>query len=282
MKKYKFINYLKENLKKRVHRLHPYHLVSPSAWPILAAWSAFILVLGAALTMHFYNYGKIIFIVGFFSLLAIAFLWWRDVIREATFLGCHTKRVQRGLRIGFALFIISEVMFFFGFFWAFFHSSLSPSIEIGCVWPPSGVVPPNPVKTPLYNTILLVYSSFEITFAHKLIMANKWEEVPESYKMALLAGWFFIINQIREYTVLEFSLNDGIYASTFFLLTGFHGLHVIIGLIYLVIGYFRFTERHFVPGYYNVGLETAIWYWHFVDVVWIVLYFTVYVWGGWR
>jgi len=282
MKKYSFDNYKKENLKKRLKRLHPYHLVSPSAWPILAAWSAFTLVFGAALTMHFYPYGKLIFLVGFFCLLTVAYCWFRDIIREATFKQQHTARVQKGLRIGFALFIVSEIMFFFSFFWAFFHSSLSPSVEIGCVWPPSGVVPPDPTRTPLYNTILLVYSSFEITYAHKLIMANEWDRVIPSYRLALLAGWFFIINQIREYTVLEFSLNDGIYASTFFMLTGFHGLHVIIGLIFLLVGYERFQDRHFVPGYYNVGLETAIWYWHFVDVVWIVLYFTVYVWGGWK
>jgi len=113
-------------------------------------------------------------------------------------------------------------------------------------------------------------------------MANKWDKVLQSYQLALSAGWFFILNQINEYIVLEFSLNDGIYASTFYMLTGFHGLHVIIGLIYLIVGYFRFKAGHFVPGYYNVGLETAIWYWHFVDVVWIILYLTVYVWGGWR
>jgi heme/copper-type cytochrome/quinol oxidase subunit 3 len=202
--------------------------------------------------------------------------------------------VQKGLRLGFILFIISEIMFFFSFFWAFFHSSVSPSIWIGAVWPPIGIQTINPWALPLLNTIILLSSGITVTWAHKAILCPGYivnipegEIIRQNYRKVvimglvstILLGLFFTNIQLFEYKHANFSINDGIYGSVFYLLTGFHGFHVLIGTIFLFICLLRHIAYHFTSDH-HLGLEMAIWYWHFVDIVWIFLFIFVYVWGA--
>jgi len=203
-----------------------------------------------------------------------------DVIFESTYQGYHTRAVQRGLRIGVILFIVSEVMFFFAFFWAFFHSSLSPSIQIGCVWPPAGIVPFSPWRIPLLNTIVLLVSGMAITAAHYYLVLGDGDDVYELYLYTLGLAVLFTFLQLYEYRHAPFDISDGIYGSTFFMTTGLHGFHVLAGTIAIFISFLRtcffdhFTREH------HIGFESAVWYWHFVDVVWLFLFVAVYWWGG--
>lgn len=258
---------------------HPFHLVTPSPWPFLTSVSVFCLVIGFVMYIHSYSNGGFIAIFGFIYFLLCIFYWFRDVIREGTFEGHHTIAVQRGLKLGMLLFIISEVFFFLAFFWAFFHSSLSPAVEIGGIWPPKGIVPFDPYKIPLVNTLILITSGISVTWAHRaLILKNRYESI-YGLIVTIGLGVFFTFLQIFEYKNASFSISDGIYGSLFFMLTGFHGFHVLVGTIFLFVGLLRHIEYHFTSKH-HVGLECAIWYWHFVDVVWIFLYIFVYIWGG--
>lgn len=277
---------------------HYFHLVSYSPWPILTAFSLFFVTLGAAMTFHFYLKGGKLLTLGLVCLIACMYYWWNNVILEGTFIGNHTKIVQRGLRYGIVLFIVSEIMFFFSFFWAFFHSSLAPSVEIGCIWPPAEIKVFSPWEVPLLNTFLLLSSGATVTWAHYVICAKishtftnvinkkittkEFGDVEEGTKalgstvgLAIL----FTLFQVYEYFVAPFSILDGIYGSTFFLLTGFHGLHVLIGTIFLLICAIRNYFYHFSTTH-HIGFEAAVWYWHFVDVVWLFLFVIVYYWGG--
>lgn len=257
---------------------HLFHLVDASPWPILTAHSVMSMLLGVVLYMHRYEQGLLVLFIGLISTLICMVLWWRDVIREATYEGCHTLVVQIGLRYGMLLFIVSEVMFFFAFFWAFFYSSFSPTIQIGCIWPPVGVTPFNPFEIPLLNTLILLTSGATITWAHyALVGGDKIKTLLALYVTVGLAIWFSLL-QLFEYSVASFSISDGIFGSTFFLATGFHGFHVIIGTIFIAVCSERvyvnqFTRQH------HFGFEASAWYWHFVDVVWIFLYLTVYGWS---
>lgn len=151
---------------------HPFHLVTPSPWPLLATLGMFLLTMGAVMYMHAYILGGYVLFFGFTFLVCIVGLWWRDVIREATFEGAHTTTVQRGLRIGMLLFITTEVMFFFAFFWAYFHSSLAPTVEIGSIWPPVGISVFSPKGIPLLNTFILLLSGVTITYTHHAILTG--------------------------------------------------------------------------------------------------------------
>ena len=290
---------------------HTFHLVDPSPWPLTASFSLLCLTAGGVMYMHYYNNAGLVLTIGFFTLLATLICWWRDVIREGTFLGNHSKKVQKGLRLGMALFIVSEVMFFLAFFWAYFHSSLAPTIEIGSVWPPVGIEPFSPFQIPLLNTIILLLSGATITMAHHaLILFKKDNETidvellsynskKEGYietQVVNLPLWYYLDKQIRngflatiglavlftllqvyEYFEAPFSINSGIYGSTFFMATGFHGFHVIVGTIFIVVNYFRYKALHFTSTD-HFGFEASIWYWHFVDVVWLILYLSIYIW----
>lgn len=242
---------------------HPYHLVNPSPWPFIPSFPCFVTAVGAAMYMHSFIYGDIILFFGLFMVISPMFVWWRDVIREATFNGDHTKLVQLGLRSGMILFILSEVMFLFAFFWAFFHSSLSPSIEIGLVRPPASIIPFNPWGVPLLNTLILLLSGATVTWAHHEILIGRKEPAKLALFITLILALTFTAFQVFEYIEASFTISDGIYGSTFFMATGFHGFHVIIGTIFLSVCYFRLVKNHFTKLHHS-GFEAAAWYWHSV------------------
>jgi len=260
-------------------KYHSFHLVTSSPWPFLTAWCAFSVAIGATLYMHYYKFGFEFLCYGLVSLIYCMCLWWRDVIREATFEGKHTKAVQKGLKLGFILFIVSEIMFFFAFFWAFFHSSLSPAIQIGCIWPPEGIVSFNPWGVPLLNTYILLLSGITITVTHHYMIKGNGLLARGFIIYTIFLAVFFTIVQLSEYKESTFSINDGVYGSTFFMATGFHGFHVIIGTIFITVCYVRLLLHHFTKQH-HIGFEAAAWYWHFVDVVWLFLFISIYWWGG--
>jgi cytochrome c oxidase subunit 3 len=261
----------------RNNQTHGFHLVDPSPWPIFAALAALTLTFGFVLYLH--GYGIFTFLWGFFMILMVMAFWWRDVIREATYEGHHTLRVQRGLKIGMLLFIASEVMFFFSFFWAFFHVSLNPSIFIGGVWPPAFLTVLNPWKIPLLNTIILLTSGATLTLAHRAIVFGSKDLACKSLITTIFLGLFFTYLQYIEYLNAPFSINTTVYGSCFFMLTGFHGFHVIVGTIFLIVCFIRLYLNHFTREH-HLGFVMASWYWHFVDVVWILVYVIVYQWGS--
>nr|QUB01593.1 cytochrome c oxidase subunit III [Amblyomma maculatum] len=254
---------------------HPFHLVEKSPWPLTSSISAFSLTLGF---VNYFNYkeSELIFIALFLLILS-SFQWWRDISREASLQGFHTKFVLQGLKFGMMLFILSEIFFFVSFFWAFFHSSLSPNIELGSNWPPKNIFPFNPYEIPLLNSTILISSGISVTWAHHAIMNGKLKSALLSLKMTISLGILFTFFQMFEYYEAQFSITDSIFGSTFFLTTGFHGIHVIIGTIFLIISFFRIknclmSKSHFF------GFEASAWYWHFVDVVWLFLFTFMYWW----
>nr|YP_009945373.1 cytochrome c oxidase subunit III [Pochazia shantungensis]QOE55904.1 cytochrome c oxidase subunit III [Pochazia shantungensis] len=255
---------------------HPFHLVTSSPWPILTAMNVMTTLTGMVKWTTFKQMEMMILGIVLTSICSM--LWWRDVIRESTFQGNHTKMVTKGIKMGMILFITSEVMFFFSFFWSFFHSSLSPNIEIGMNWPPKSIKPFNPMEVPLLNTIILLSSGVSITWAHQAILINKLNKSNKSIMITVLLGIYFTFLQKWEYSESSFTIADSIYGSTFFMMTGFHGLHVIIGTIFLAVCFVRSKNMHFSLNHHT-GFEAATWYWHFVDVVWLFLYISVYWWG---
>lgn len=241
--------------------------------------SVFTAVTGGVMSLHFYEGGVRLFLLGMFLFAASLTCWFRDVVREATYEGKHTKLVQKGLRIGFFLFIVSEIMFFFAFFWAYFHVSLDPAVEIGAVWPPHGIKPINPWGLPLLNTAILLTSGVFVTAGHHLLISGSTTESAEQFFLAKAFGVCFLFLQISEYSQASFDISDGIYGSVFYMTTGFHGLHVLVGVIFLAVCFFRFYLGHFTKER-HLGYEFAIYYWHFVDVVWLFLYIVIYWYGS--
>jgi len=212
-------------------------------------------------------------------------VWFNDIILEATFEGHHTLRVQSGLRYGIALFIVSEVLFFFAFFWAFFHSSVSPSIFIGNVWPINGISVLSAWGLPLLNTIILLSSGVSVTWAHRAILTDSTSTINtrlhslNALFITIIYGVIFLFVQRFEYINAGFTINDGIYGTVFYSTTGLHGLHVLVGTVFLIVCLIRHINYHFTCEH-HIGLEAAIWYWHFVDVVWLFLFVSIYWWGG--
>lgn len=252
----------------------PFHLVTPSPWPLIIS----IRIINNLISIAaWFNRIKIITILSIPCTLLCAIIWWRDVTRESTFQGIHTQNVYIGLRIGIILFIISEIIFFLSFFWAYFHSSLAPSAEIGQLWPPKGIIPFNPLDIPLLNTIILVTSGISVTWTHHSILNNNLKERKKRLIITIILGIYFTILQSIEYIESPFTISDSIYGSSFFVATGFHGLHVIIGSIFLFICYTRIINNHFSKQH-HFGFEARAWYWHFVDVVWLFLYISIYWW----
>ena len=262
-----------------MHPQHDFHIVDPSPWPFLSSWNLFYITIGGASLLHFFVKGPRVFEIGLILLTIILIFWWRDVVREGTFLLDHTPQVQKSLRLGMVLFILSEVLFFFAFFWAFFHSSLAPSHVLGCVWPPDAIETFSPFHIPLLNTTLLLSSGATITLAHHALIAQQRDIAIKALGATILFAVLFTLLQGYEYFTAPFNISDGVYASTFYIATGFHGLHVIIGTIFIVVSFARFYNYHFTPRN-HFGFEAAAWYWHFVDVVWLFLFISIYYWGN--
>nr|YP_010235787.1 cytochrome c oxidase subunit III [Bambusicaliscelis flavus]QTD82405.1 cytochrome c oxidase subunit 3 [Bambusicaliscelis flavus] len=255
---------------------HPFHLVTKSPWPILLSMNIMTMLLGMVMWMTKKTMSTMI--TGTTLTMMCSMMWWRDVTREATFQGMHTKKVIKGIKMGMMLFIISEIMFFSSFFWSFFHSSLSPSIEIGMNWPPKSIISFNPMEIPLLNTIILLSSGTTITWAHHSLINNKLNSSIKAMMITIFLGIYFSILQKWEYNQSQFTISDSVYGSTFFVATGFHGLHVIVGTIFLSVSALRMKKFHLSKNH-HLGLEMSAWYWHFVDVIWLFLYVTVYWWG---
>ena len=264
---------------------HPYHLVDPSPWPLLGGISAFVLALAAIGFMH--GASPLWLIPGVLGVLYTMLAWWSDVVKEAHH-GDHTPIVQLGLRYGMILFIASEVMFFVAWFWAFFDASLfaNETKQIARVaftgghWPPKGIEVFDPWHFPLLNTLILLTSGTTVTWAHHALLHNDRRGLVWGLVCTVVLGFTFSCVQAYEYAHAAFSFAGSIYGATFFMATGFHGFHVIIGTIFLTVCLIRAVRGDFTPRQ-HFGFEAAAWYWHFVDVVWLFLFFCIYVWGGW-
>nr|YP_010175168.1 cytochrome c oxidase subunit III [Olidiana obliquea]QSJ61373.1 cytochrome c oxidase subunit III [Olidiana obliquea] len=256
---------------------HPYHLVDKSPWPITTSMG--LLTLTTGLSLMLVKNELMVMNLGILITSLSAMQWWRDVIRESTYQGLHTKKVMLSMKIGMILFILSEIMFFMSFFWTFFHSSLSPAIEIGMQWPPKSIKTFNPMNIPLLNTMILLTSGMSITWAHNTLLMKNWTTTMKGMVITTILGIYFTIIQATEYMEAAFCISDSIYGSSFFLITGFHGIHVIIGTLFIMVTMNRLKKLHF-SSYHHIGFESAAWYWHFVDVVWLFLYISIYWWGS--
>ena len=259
---------------------HDYHILPPSIWPFIGAVSTFIMLFGAVMWMQ--DHGPWMFLIGFVGVLYVMYAWWADVVHEGE-TGDHTPVVRIGLQYGFILFIISEVMFFVAWFWNWFKNVMYPmgpeSPLVDGVWPPEGIVPFDPWHLPLINTLILLLSGVAVTWAHHaLVHENDRKTVINGLIVAVVLGVAFTGLQAYEYSHAAFGLSDTSYASGFYLATGFHGLHVIIGTIFLAVCLVRFMRGQMTQEQ-HVGFEAAAWYWHFVDVVWLFLFAAVYIWG---
>lgn len=253
-----------------------YHLVELRVLPLLGGGLSMAIVL--SLLAWFYN--KTIFMLGF-SIIRVSvllFSWWRDVTRESLYQGHHRLRVTVGIKKGFILFIVSEVLFFFSFFWRFFEFSLSPTIELGGIWPPRGLTPLAVLGVPLLNTILLLRRGVLLTLSHGFIISRCIKESVARTIGCIILGLIFTLMQGLEYMRASFRIRDRSFGTSFFVITGFHGLHVLLGTGFLMVIFLRLAKRHFSLTHHT-GFEAAAWYWHFVDVVWIFLFFFVYAWA---
>jgi len=258
---------------------HPYHLVDPSPWPIVGAASAFLAFGGAVLYMHSDRalVDAMVMIVGVVGILYMMVRWFMDISVEGEHGGYHTPVVQVGLRYGMALFIMSEVMFFVAFFWAYFNTAFFPTEQIGSVWPPNGMDVFDPWGIPFLNTIILLSSGGTVTVAHHGLRHGNRSQFILWLAITILLGLTFTAFQAYEYIHAPFSFTGGVYPTTFFMATGFHGFHVIVGSIFLSAMLLRGILGHFNPDQ-HFGFEAAAWYWHFVDVVWLFLFTCIYWW----
>ena len=256
--------------------LTPFLGLQSSFWPILVSFSLLRVTLLGVLYFH-YKVALVLFLARVLVLTIISFLWWKDVIRESL-VGFHTSKLQLSFRMGMILFILSEVFFFVSFFWAFYDASLAPRVELGLRWPPKGIIPLSVYSVPLLNTVILLSSGVTVTWSHHSLVNNNFISGLVSLTFTVLLGAYFLYLQYLEYRETSFRIADGIYGTTFFISTGFHGMHVIVGttfllyvLVHIVWGYLTYNH-HFI-------FEAAAWYWHFVDVVWLFLYVSIYWWG---
>ena len=266
---------------------HDYHLVDPSPWPAIGSVSAFILAIGLITWMHHsFAAAPYLFGLGAVGVLYTMVGWWRDVVNEAEHEGYHTRVVQISHRYGMILFIASEVMFFVAWFWAYFSTALFPTDIhqvmradfIGHMWPPTGIETFNPWHLPLLNTLILLTSGTTVTWAHHALLHNDRDGLKWGLVLTIALGLSFTGIQAYEYMHAPFHYAGHIYGATFFMATGFHGAHVIIGSIFLIVCLIRALAGQFTPKQ-HLGFEFAAWYWHFVDVVWLFLFACIYVWG---
>lgn len=257
---------------------HDYHILPPSLHPFVAAVGAFVMLFGAVLWMQ--GITPFMFAIGLVIVLYSMFAWWKDVVTESS-VGDHTPVVRIGLRYGFILFIMSEVMFFSAWFWSFFKHALYPMQTFSeGQWPPPAIETFDPWHLPLINTLILLCSGAAATWAHHaLVHENNRKDMANGIIIAVLLGVVFSFFQAYEYSHAAFGFAGNIYGANFFMATGFHGAHVIIGTIFLFVCYLRLRAGHFTPEQHT-GFEAAAWYWHFVDVVWLFLFASIYIWGS--
>ena len=267
------------NLNRSAFQGHPFHLVSPSPWPIFTCISLLNLTTSGVLTMHGFSNAGYWLPCALALVMSSMFFWFRDVVSEGTYLGNHTLAVQRGLNMGVALFIVSEALFFLAIFWAYFHSALSPTVELGAQWPPMGIEAINAFELPLLNTVLLLASGVTITYSHHSLIQGNRNGALYGAMFTIVLALVFTAFQGVEYSVSSFTLTDGAFGSCFYFGTGFHGLHVIIGTMFIGVGFWRLLAYHLTENH-HLGLESGILYWHFVDVVWLFLFLSVYYWGS--
>ncbi len=268
---------------------HPYHLVKPSILPFTTALSAFLLFFSAVLFFHNIFIGKILFTISLFLVFYNMYRWWVNVIKEAKDDKAHNVIVQKGLKIGMSLFILSEVMFFFAFFFAFFYSAIFPmdildgswGVKKG-IWPPKEIKIIDPWNIPFFNTLILLLSGTSVTWAHYALLNDNNKDLVRGLKYTVILGVIFTSLQVYEYAHAlhhNFAFKDNVYSSLFYMATGFHGFHVIVGTIFLTVCYFRAKKGSLLKSH-HLGFEFAAWYWHFVDVVWLFLFVSVYIWGS--
>lgn len=254
---------------------HPFHIVYYRPWPFL---TALIVMRSFFVFLLFLSKLSFIFFLYFMFLLSIClYNWWRDVNRERVFQGYHTTYVFSNMRYGMLLFIVSEILFFISFFWSFFHSRLSPNYELGRLWPPTFSYAINPFDVPFLNTVILLSSGVTVTLSHHF-MINKNSTISYYYLLfTIILGVYFTLAQLFEYLESDFLICDSVFGRTFFMATGFHGFHVIVGSLLLFFAFLR-IKNNYMNYFHHVGLESSIWYWHFVDVVWLYLFMFVYWW----
>lgn len=267
---------------------HPYHMLEPSPYPIVTSFSLLGLTVGGVMWMKEHELGMPLTMLGAMAVIACCFFWWRSAIREGLVEKAHNPVVQNGLRIGMALFIVSELMFFFAFFWAFFNASLFPTVQVEFAWdvlkgdgqwPPEGIRTLSAWDLPFLNTMILLLSGTSVTWAHHALLHNNQQDVIKALAITVGLGVLFSSLQALEYAHASFGMDDTIYGATFYLATGFHGAHVIIGTIFLAVNLVRAIRGTLTPEG-HLGFEFAAWYWHFVDVVWLFLFVFVYWWGA--
>jgi len=258
---------------------HPYHIVDQSPWPLALSGVLLSLTLSAALSFHNYPMGEILLLFSFILLNWGMGLWFKDIITEASFLGAHTDKVQKGISLGVVLFITSEVLFFVSIFWAYFHSSLAPTIEIGSEWPPKGIEPIDASEVPTANTAILLSSGSAVTVSHHSLVDRSIDWANYGSVATIVMAVMFTLLQGMEYFGLSYTITDSVFGTVFYMSTGFHGLHVIIGTLFLLTGAVRIFSYQ-VTNTHHVGIESGILYWHFVDVVWLFLFGAIYFWGG--
>ncbi|MEM8749343.1 MAG: cytochrome c oxidase subunit 3 [Pseudomonadota bacterium] len=272
---------------------HDYHIIDPSPWPLIGSVGALVMAIGGIVWMRglqgssvFGMEGPWLFVIGLGIVLYTMYGWWADTIKEAH-AGDHTKVVSLHLRYGMIMFIASEVMFFVAWFWAFFDAALFPAEAVqeartaytGGTWPPANIEVLDPLHLPLFNTITLLLSGTTVTWAHHALLEGDRKGLIWGLFLTIVLGLIFAAVQIIEYAVAPFSFSNSLYGATFFMATGFHGFHVFIGVIFLAVCLFRAMRGHFTEKQ-HFGFEAAAWYWHFVDVVWLFLFFAVYIWAS--
>ena len=260
---------------------HDYHILPPSPWPFLGSAAALLLAIGGIRYMHSMAFGGWTLVLGALAVVGVMAGWWGQVIREGR-AGDHTPVVQLHFRYGMILFIASEVMFFVGWFWSWFDFSLFPSTvdAVGGVWPPKSIEVIDPFHFPLLNTLILLCSGTTVTWAHHALLHNDRKGLINGLWCTIILGVVFSMIQAYEYAHAPFAFKGLNYGAAFYMATGFHGFHVIIGTIFLIVCLVRAYRGDFTPKA-HFGFEAAAWYWHFVDVVWLFLFLAIYIWGGW-
>ena len=255
----------------------PFLAVQTSLWPLCISSLLFSVMANSVLYLNLKLSLSYVLLPLFFLTLC-SFLWWKDFLRESI-VGYHTHKLEVSLRIGFLLFILSEVFFFVSFFWAFYDASLSPTIELGLTWPPKGISPLSVYSVPLLNTVILLTSGITVTWAHHSIINNFFNKSVLRLVFTILLGAYFLVMQWVEYNEASFSFADGVYGRTFFLATGFHGMHVLVGTRFLFYVFILLINSKLLYNH-HFSFEAAAWYWHFVDVVWLILFISIYYWGS--